>query len=152
MLPRQGEMGENIPFTRTVGKRSLNYLGTLGTLERVTTLGNHFSAICLSFYTILQHQRPQSASTLHFALFGPMNAKRSIQCLIFDVSQKCFYHGLRSSTQVQELLQSTSGCSAKHWWLYSLPQTFFNFKGFLSLKSLGNTDKDKLQKATKQYI
>ena len=30
MLPRQGEMGENTPFTRNVGKRSLNNLGTLG--------------------------------------------------------------------------------------------------------------------------
>ena len=37
MLPRQGEMGENTPYTRNEGKRSLNYLGTLGTLERVTT-------------------------------------------------------------------------------------------------------------------
>ena len=34
MLPRQGEMGENNILPEYVGKRSLNYLGTL---ERVTT-------------------------------------------------------------------------------------------------------------------
>ena len=36
LLPRQGEKGENTPFTEKVGKRSLN---NLGTLQRVPTPG-----------------------------------------------------------------------------------------------------------------
>ena len=39
MLPRQlqGDKGEIPLLPENAGKRSLNYLGTLGTLERVTT-------------------------------------------------------------------------------------------------------------------
>ena len=40
MSPRQGQMGENTPFTKNVGKRSANDRGTL-----VTTRTNQFALI-----------------------------------------------------------------------------------------------------------